>query len=265
MKRQWLTEEALGSLAGVGNASKGPETDVELGDQDEDDEPRSDVTSVDTSDGGEGELLDRVTLDLPRSSESDVGDADGQPGEQCGETRQGDEPVEHGATDIGKVDVGDGAKDEDGNQRPERSTGLVDVGEDARGVTGLGEGGEGSGTGVHAGETDREDGDADGGVDQVVKTVDTGPSDDNDKGGDLEQGQRKAGRADGIVATHISAGSAKQVRVVVRDGETDDGERGDVNQGDSPEGVLDSRRERLSRVGSLSGGKPHELGTGLSG
>jgi hypothetical protein len=39
--------------------------------------------------------------------------------------------------------------------------------EDGGGVTGFGEGSEGTGSGVDAGEADREDGNADSGVDEV--------------------------------------------------------------------------------------------------
>jgi hypothetical protein len=114
------------------------------------------------------------------------------PGEKGRESRKGKEPIEDSSTGGGDVDVGDlferkpwsvsGLNNEQGagsteeayrtpcedeQNRPERATTLVDVGEDLRGVAGLGEGGEDTGSGVDAGEADRKDGDADGRVDQV--------------------------------------------------------------------------------------------------
>lgn len=120
-----------------------------MSDQDEHDEDCTDDRSPDTTKSGERELLDRVTLDLPGLTESNVGDTDSEPGEKGRETREGEKPIKYSRSNIGQVDVGDGGEDEDGADGPERSTRLVNVGENLGGVAGLGKGSEGSGSGVH--------------------------------------------------------------------------------------------------------------------
>lgn len=53
------------------------------------------------------------------------------------------------------------------DDRPQRSTRFVDHGEAARGESSLGEGSENARASIDTGETDGEDGDADGRVDEV--------------------------------------------------------------------------------------------------
>lgn len=110
-----------------------------------------------------------MALDLPRFTESDVAETDGEPGEEGGETGECDEPVEDHGSVACQVDVGECTKDEPGDDGEGRAGGFVDGGEYFGGVAVLGEGGEGTGAGVHAGETDGEHGYADGGVDQVAR------------------------------------------------------------------------------------------------
>ena len=117
-----------------------------LGDEDEAEEDETEPRTVDTSGGGEGKLLDRVSLSFPGGSESDVAHANRHPGEDGRETREGQEPVKDRATGARDVDVGDGSEDQDGNDRGEGTTRLVDVGEDLGSVSSLGQGGQGSGS-----------------------------------------------------------------------------------------------------------------------
>lgn len=154
---------------------------VELSDQDKNEDDGTEPRAPDTESRLEGELLERVTLDLPRSSEPNVGDGDGEPGEESRETRKCEEPVEDLARGGRDVDVRDRGEDEDGNGRVEGSSGSVDVAKDLGSVAGLGEGGEGSRTGVDAGHADGEDGDADGDVDKMVETADVGSAQDEDE------------------------------------------------------------------------------------
>jgi hypothetical protein len=150
------------------------------------------------------------------------------------ETRERKEPVEDEPGGVlVDTDVGDGSEGEDKDNRPKGSTRLVDVAEEFGGESGLGEGGEGSGSGVDARETDGEDGDDDRGVDEVVESLDVGVSEDDDEGG--------SGRTRGT----------EESLVVVANEETNDGKGGDVDDGDTPKGVLDSGGDGLSRVGSL--------------
>lgn len=164
-----------------------------------------------------------MALDLPRLSESNVAQTDTAPGEQGGETGKSQEPVEDVTTAGADIDVGDRTKDQDGEDGEQGSTRLVNVGEASRSESGFSHGGQGSGTGVDARKTDGQDRDTNGGVDEVIETLDTGSLEDED--------ERRGG---GIVA----AASQKTV-VGVGNEETDDGQRGDVDHGDSPEGLLD--------------------------
>lgn len=219
-----LTEEGNSTVVGIRVAStEGPDGDVELSDQDQDDEDETSPGSVDTEHGSEGKLPNIVTLSLPCSSESNVAQTNTAPGEQGRETGKSQEPVEDVTAARADVDVGDRAKDQDGDNGPQRPTRLVNVGEDSRSESGFSHGGQGSGTGVDAGETDRQDGDTDGGVDEVVETLNTGSLEDEDEG-----------RGGGIVA----AASEESV-IGVGNKQTDDGQRGDVDDRDSPEGLLD--------------------------
>lgn len=152
-----------------------------MSDQDENEDDGTEPRAPDSEGRSEGKLLERVTLNLPRSSESDVGDGDGEPREEGRETRKCEEPVKDLARGGRDVDVRDRGEDENRNGRVEGSSGSVDVAKDLGGVAGLGESGESSGTGVDAGHADREDGDADGDVDEVVETVDVGSAQDEDE------------------------------------------------------------------------------------
>lgn len=238
-------EESLGCCPALGLLSKGPDGNVELSDEDEDDEEGTEHGTVNATGGAEGELLSGVSLGLPCLTETNVGDANGEPGEEGGETRKSEEPVEDSSTDVGgQVDVGDGGEAEDEDERVERATGLVDVGEEPGGIASLGESGKGTRTCVDTRETNGKNRDTDGDVDEVVHAVDTGLVHDNDEGGD------------------VGTFSVKETWVVVGNSETDDKERGDVDESNTPEGLLDGSRHSLTGVGGLSGGKTDELGTG---
>lgn len=169
-------EETLCDLLWVGvHATKRPNGNVELRDEDDDDEHDAEPRAPFAAKRLEGQLLNRVALDLPCAAEADVAQADGEPGEECRETRKRDEPVEDGVADFDAgfwvgcdaVDVGEGAESEDGDDGPQRARRLVDVGEDPGCVSGFGEGSKGTRAGINAGKTDGQDGDANGDVDEI--------------------------------------------------------------------------------------------------
>jgi hypothetical protein len=117
---------------------------------------------------------------------------DSHPSEEGRKSRKREKPVEDGSSDVGDLErkgegsatastvsviwvssnltthvgVSDEAEDEDSADRPKRSSGSVDVGEELGSVSGLGEGSKGPGSGVNARETDGEDGDANCSVDK---------------------------------------------------------------------------------------------------
>lgn len=239
-------EEVLSGLASTLVAANGPDSDVELGDENKDDEEGTEARAVDTAEGTEGKLLDRVTLGLPGLTETNVCNTDREPGEQCGETRQSDEPVEDLGADVGNVDVRKRSKGADEDEGPERTTGLVNVHEALGGVASLGKRSQGTRSGVDTRQTDGKNGDTDRDVQEVVDAVDPGLVHHDDE-------RRELGTL-GLTVDELG--------LVVRDGEADDEQGGDVDEGDTPEGVLDGRGERLAGVGRLSRGKTDELGTG---
>ena len=57
-------------------------------------------------------------------------------------------------------------------------------------------------------------------------------------------------------------GGEEQEFVIVRQVEADEQQAEDIDDGNTPEGVLDRAGHRLARVGSFRGGKTDELGAG---
>lgn len=111
----------------------------------------------------------------------------------------------------------------------------------------LGESGKGTRGTVDGGVTDREHGDHDNDVHDRWEGIDLGVVDSDD--------ERRSGG--------ISAGSTVEEKgVVVRHEQADKRERDDVEEGDTPENLLDGCRERLARVCSLGGSKTDKFGTG---
>lgn len=114
-------------------------------------------------------------------------------------------------------------------------------------MTLLGEGGKGTRGTVDGGVTDGEDGDHDNDVHDRWEGIDLGIVDGDD--------ERRSGG--------ISAGATIEEKlIVVGDEQTDERERDDVEEGDTPENLLDGRRERLARVCGLSGSETDKFSTG---
>lgn len=170
---------------GVGiHAANGPDGDVELGDEHEDDEDDAEPGTVDSTECLEGKFLDRVTLDGPCPAEANVAQAYGQPCEECRKSGQSKEPGDcnerqlrwcrrsggpltdgvPGSSDVG---VSNNTKSKDSDDGEQRATGFVDIGEDFGRVTCLGEGRQCARSGINAGETDGKDGDTDRGINKV--------------------------------------------------------------------------------------------------
>lgn len=77
------------------------EGDTYLGNQHEHDQRQAEVAAVDTPDGLEGDLVDRVAVVGPGVAEPDMREADAAPGEERGQAGQGEQPVE----DLGTAGV----------------------------------------------------------------------------------------------------------------------------------------------------------------
>lgn len=238
-------EEALDIVEA---AADGADGDEKLSDQDEDDEDETEVRAIDTTSGLEGNLIQSVTLESPSLAEADMGQADGTPGEEGGKTRQGEEPVEDNDTGSAQVDVGEGTESANEEHGDERAAGTVDVGEDLGGITLLGKGSEGTGTTIDGGNTDGKDGDQDNDVHERIIAAKIGIETDQDEGRSLDVDVR-------VVTT-------EETVVIVADEETDEGETQDVEEGDTPEHLLDGTRKRLDGVAGLSSGKTDQLSSG---
>jgi hypothetical protein len=223
------------------------ESSVESCDEDENTEDKTEPRAIDTTDGVEGDLVESVTVVGPGLAEADVGKADGAPGEESGETGKSKQPVEDGDTGRGEVDETEAAADKDENGRDEGTTRPVDVGEDLGSVTLLGKSSEGTRATIDTGDTDGDDGDEDDDVHEVVETLETGIATDEHEGRGL--------------GVRVGSGG-EQGRVVAVDEKTDEEETEDVEQGDTPEDLLDGTGKSLDRVARLSGGETDKLSTG---
>lgn len=231
----------------VGLSTDGPDGSPELGDEDKAVEDEAEVGADDTRLRGEGELVESVALELPRATEPDMAEADGAPGEDGGETGESHHPGE-GFALLGRG--GEVAKEtEEGGDgdADDRAAAAVNVGEDLGGLALLGEGGEGAGRAVDGGVADGEDSNHDDYVHDVGEDADTGVLNGNDEGRGLGIRRRA---------------SVEKSALVVRDKETDESKRDNVEEGDTPEDLLDSSGERLARVGSFGSSKTNKLSTG---
>lgn len=220
-----------------------------LSNEDNEDEDKANPGSADAKGGMERDLVESAAVELPGRSEADVGQADGAPGEESGKTGKSEEPVEDDNTAGAVRHVGEAAESNDDDGREQGATGAINVGEDLRSVTLLSESGESAGTTVDTAVTDGNDGDDDDDVDEVVEANQA-----SILGGDDER--RSSGVDDGV--------GAKESLVVVTDKEANEEEGENVEEGDTPENLLDGTRELLGGVRALGGRETDELRTGES-
>lgn len=244
-------EEVLDELAGRHFAvADGCETGPELGDQDENVEDEADPRADDTRLAAESKLVQRVALSLPALAEADVGEADGHPGEDGRQTGDGKHPgkslvLNHGVGGEESKETEDG-----GEADADHGTALaVNVGEDPGSLALLGKSSKSTGRTVDRGVTNRQDSNHDDNVHDGRQHVNASVLDGNDEGRGGGIGRRV---------------TIQETRVVVRDKQTNDGKGNDVEEGDTPEDLLDSGGQGLARVGSLSSGETDQLGTGES-
>ena len=237
-------EETLGIVEA---ATDGADGSVQRGDEDEDVEAETEVRAPDTTDGAEWDLVEGVALASPRGAEADVSETDGAPGEECGKAGQGEEPVEDGRAVSGQANVGEGGEGEDEKDGVEGAAGAVDVGENLGSIALLGESGEGAGTAVDTRNTNGQDRNQDDDVHERVEAVEVGILADKHEGRGLD--------------VDVGVGAEKVV-AVVGDQEANKGKTQNVEEGDTPEDLLDGTGERLDGVASLSSGETDKLGTG---
>jgi hypothetical protein len=220
-----------------------------LSNQTEDGEAETEVGSPEAEWRGEWELVGGAALDLdPSVTETDVGEADGSPGEEVGETGQGQEPVEDGQTLWCQGDVGKETENQGEDEGRVWATVLVNLGEDLWAHTLLAKSLKGSGGSVCAGVGDRDDGEGDDGVEDGREGLDVGEVEGQDE-------WRVLG---------VCAGSSREGLVIGWDNGTEDEEGDDVEEGDTPEDLLGSLWDGLSWVIRLGGGETDQLSSSES-
>lgn len=128
-----------------------------------------------------------------------------------------------------------------------RTSLLIDVSKDLRGVRLLGQSCKGSRGAKNGRVTDANNGDEDDGVHDTREDSGAGLFDGNDE---------RAGAGVG------DAGATHETAVVGGNQQTDEHEGDDVEDGDTPKDLLDRGGKRLAGVGSLGSSKTDQLGTG---
>ena len=156
-----------------------------------------------------------MALVFPRSAKANVRQANRAPGKQGCETRKGDEPVKDLVARNVEVDVGEEAKDNNKDCRPEGAARLVNIGKRPRSIALLGHGGEGTGATIDTGTANGQNRDKNDKVHKVVKPDEVGVFADQDK--------RR-----GVGVTRRVLRLADEVRVGVVNQQTDKEETEDV-------------------------------------
>jgi hypothetical protein len=180
-----------------------------------------------------------VALRKPGLAEADVGEADGAPGEERRKTRQSQQPVKHGRALGVEVNVREGPERAEERNRQEGTAGAVNVRKELGGVALLGEGGEGAGAAVDGRDADGEHRHEDDDVHEGVVALEVGVLAHEDEGRGVDVG--------------VGVG-AQQVLVVVRDQQADEEQAQDVEEGDTPEDLLDGAGKTLDGVLRLGSG-----------
>lgn len=194
----------------------------------------------------------------PSLTEADMRQANGSPSEERSKTRQSDEPVEDDFTSSSQVHVTETAPCKNEDDRPERTSGAINVGEELGRITLVGKSSEGTRSTVNTRYTDGNDGDENDNVHERIITLQTGILASND--------ERR-----GVGTTSLSSEKALVIRA---DEQTDEEETEDVEpgysvstkriktkrhvmylQGNSPENLTNRTRERLERIRGLSSGQ----------
>lgn len=227
--------------------SDGSKSHPELDNEDQAIEGQPDPGTDNAGLRSEGQLVQGVALDLPGTTEADVGKADRAPGEDGRQTRNGHHPLEGGGLLVRGSQEAEKTESGGNENGPKGTTLAVDVGQEGGSLSLLGQGGQSTGGAVDGGVTNRQHGNHDDHVHHRGKTRDTGVLNRDNEGGSLGVGR-------GI--------TADEALVVESDQQADEGESNNVEDGDTPEDLLDGGGKRLARVGSLSGGQTDQLGTG---
>lgn len=236
-------EESLCVWLGSNREQSNPE----LGNDNQDVQDDTVVRTNDTSLGLEAKLVGVSTLDLQCTSKSNVTETDGTPSEKRRHTRDSQHPGEGSALLSRGGNETDQTKDGLKDNTEQWSTLLVNVVEELRSHAGGSQSGQSSGRTENGGVTDGQDSNHDDNVHDRGQATDTGVLDGNDEW-----------RVTSSTVTHTQLG------VVVRNKETNQKQGDKVEQGDSPEDLLDGLWHGLSWVDGLGSGQTDQFSTSES-
>lgn len=203
--------------------------------------------AVDSTGSSERNLVQGVTVVFPGFTESNVSYTDRAPSKEGGETGNREQPREDDGTSGAKTDKGNKTKENNDNDREQRSARFINVCEDLRRISLLRKCSKSSRASINGGDTDGHDGDKDDQIHKVVKSVKASVFTDEHK-------RRCLGV---IVSTGIQQ---RWVRVI--DKQADEEETQDIEEGDSPEDLFDGAGHSLDGIARLCCSKTDKFSTG---
>lgn len=98
-----------------------------LSDQHDHNQEQAEIAAVDSPDGFEGDLVDRVAVVGPGTAESDMREADAAPGEEGGQARQGQQPVKDFRAPRVEVYICQAAEEQNDADTPEGAARAINV------------------------------------------------------------------------------------------------------------------------------------------
>lgn len=122
---EWVKRLLPGDCRGA--AERVSSQNTYLSNQHKHNQDQAKIAAVDTSNGLEGNLVDRVAVVGPSAAEPDMREADAAPGEESGQARQGQQPIEDfGPTGV-EVYICQAAKQQNDADTPEGAARAVDI------------------------------------------------------------------------------------------------------------------------------------------
>ena len=227
----------------VGAFSDREERNVELSDETQDVKAKANPRANGAKHSSKWQVVGGAASTIPCLAESNVRKANRSPGEEVRKTGEGEQPCENVAPLRSSINVGEASKKERDDENDIWTALLVDSGSDcwthSLGAKCL----DGTGGCKCTGVCDGDDTQRDNSVEDGREDLDTGES----------ERQNEWGVA-GLTSRCIGKGL-----VVGWNNQSEEEERDDVEQGDTPEDLLGSFRDGLARVVSFGGSKSNEF------
>lgn len=222
-----------------------PCTGPELSNEYEDVEDEANPGAEDAWLAAESELVKGVALPLPSGAEANMRETDAAPGEDRGEARKRQHPVESGSLLAGSSEEGEKTNDRGESYGHDWATFAIDVPKNLGRLILIRERGESTCAAIDGGVADGKHGNHDDSVEDRRQTADSGIHNGNDEW----RGPGVGGRA------------ADESPVVVWHQKSNKCQGDDVEQCDPPEDLLDGGRKRLPGICGLGRSEANELGS----